>query len=369
MTVVRTGTPRVVLACDFFQKYTAGLADGLAQAGAAVTLLTRDHGLEFGGDADEARRQVDRRLGGRVEVVRLPGRVRDPTALGALARARWATRRPRGVVHLQDRILNDPRLVLAAGVRPGRYALTVHDPVPHPGDARRAGRKAAADRRLLRGAALLFVHADALRDELVDVEAPRAPVVVVPHGADPPEVARLPDDPTLLFFGRLSHYKGLDVLLDAMDRVWAHVPRTRLVIAGEGDLPSHPALSDRRVVVRREHVPESDVSALFAEATALVLPYRQASQSGVGSLAKSYGRASIVTRLGGLPELVSDGSGVVVAPEDPAALADAAVRMFAEPGLAETLGRRGAERLAQTSSWRRVAELTLDAYRHAGLLG
>jgi glycosyltransferase involved in cell wall biosynthesis len=154
-----------------------------------------------------------------------------------------------------------------------------------------------------------------------------------------------------------------------MDRVWAHVPTARLVIAGEGDLPAHRALADPRVVVRREHVPEPDVPGLFADATALVLPYRQASQSGVGSLAKSYGRASIVTRLGGLPELVSDGSGIVVEPEDPAALADAAVRLFAEQGLAETLGRRGAERLTQTASWRRVAELTLDAYRRAGLLG
>ena len=367
--MAHASAPKVTLACDFFQKYTAGLADGLAGAGADVTLLTRDHGLEFGGDAEEARREVDRRLAGRARVVRLPGRVRDPKALRAVVAARVAIHRARGVVHLQDRILNDPRLVLAAGARPRRYALTVHDPVPHPGDAAREGRKAAADRQLLHRAALVFVHADALRDELIEVEALHAPVVVVPHGADPPDVARFPDDPTLLFFGRLSHYKGLDVLLDAMDRIWAHVPRARLVVAGEGELPSHPALADARVVVRNEHVPEPDVPGLFAEATALVLPYRQASQSGVGSLAKSYGRGSIVTRLGGLPELVSDGSGIVVAPEDPSALADAAVRLFAEPGLAETLGRRGAERLAETSSWRRVGELTLDAYRHAGLLG
>jgi glycosyltransferase involved in cell wall biosynthesis len=72
----------------------------------------------------------------------------------------------------------------------------------------------------------------------------------------------------------------------------------------------------------------------------------------------------VVTDVGALPELVADGSGEVVAPEDPAALAAALVRVLATPGLAERLGGRAAAGAAE-SSWPRVAERTLEAYaRH-----
>jgi glycosyltransferase involved in cell wall biosynthesis len=191
---------------------------------------------------------------------------------------------------------------------------------------------------------------------------------VVPHGADPPQVAPLPDEPTLLFFGRLSYYKGLDVLLDALPAVWERVPAAKLVIAGAGQRPEHPLLADPRVDLRFGHVAESDLPGLFAGATCAVLPYRQASQSGVGSRAKSFGRAAVVTRLGGLPELVSDGSGIAVEPEDPAALAGALVELLTDPERAAAMGRKGADALETGAGWDRVAGLTLDAYRAAGLL-
>jgi glycosyltransferase involved in cell wall biosynthesis len=102
---------------------------------------------------------------------------------------------------------------------------------------------------------------------------------------------------------------------------------------------------------------------VFGAATVVALPYRQASQSGVGSLAKAHARPLIVTRVGGLPELVADGSGVAIEPEQPATFAAAVLSVISDRQLAERLGAKGAESAARESSWDVVAERTLEAYR------
>lgn len=355
--------PRVLLACDFFLKYAAGLTSGLAVQGAPATLLSRAHDLEFGGEAGESRRYVERTLDGRARHLALDGRVRDARSLPALWRLRRAVARfAPDVVHFQDQVLNDPRLVVAAGARTGRYALTVHDPVFHPGQPAAARGRMKGRRWLIRRAGLVFVHAESLREELLQVESPAGPVVVVPHGIEPTSVAPLPERPALLFFGRLSIYKGLDTLLDAMPMVWARVPEAGLTVAGQGPLEPHPVLDDARVTLRHEHVPESDVPALFEQCTCLVLPYRQASQSGVGSQARSHGRAIVTTAVGGLPELVSQDIGRVVAPGDPAALAAAVIEVLTVPGLSASMSRVAAESGQAEAGWPRIAELTLEAY-------
>lgn len=360
--------PRAVLACDFFLRYTAMLAGGLDRAGAEVALLTREHDEEFGDRPGAAAEFVAAAAGPAVRRHSVPGRVRAPRGWAAAARARRALRRfGPDVVHLQESVGNDPRLIVAARARPRRFALTVHDPVRHPGDdASRAS--SLSNRVLFRAAGLIFVHGAALRDELLEVARPRAPIVVVPHGVDPGEVEPLPRKPAVLFFGRLNRYKGVDVLLDAMGAVWAEQPEATLTIAGAGELADHPALADSRVSVRREHVPDAAIPALFAAATCVALPYRQASQSGVGSLAKRHGRGLVASAVGGLPELVADGSGLTVPAADPAALARALVEVLGDRSLAERLGRAGSETAARGADWDTVAETTLAAYeRH--LLG
>lgn len=357
-----TGSRRVLLACDFFLRYTSMLAGGMARAGADAALLTRDHDEEFG-DVPGGAAEFAAAAAPAARRIVVPGRVRSPRGLSATARARRAVRRfAPDVVHLQAGIGNDPRLVLAAGAWPRRFALTIHDPVRHPGEA--VSRSATlGNRALLRAAGLIFVHAEALREELLEETRPRAPVVVVPHGIDPGEAAPAPPErPAILFFGRLGYYKGLDVLLDAMAAVWDERPETTLTVAGAGEAGDHPALADRRVTVRAEYVPDAEIPELFAAASCVALPYRQASQSGVGALAKRHGRPLVVSAIGGLPELVADGSGLTVPAEDPPALARALLKVLGDRELAGRLGRAGAESAAQGADWRSVAEATLAAY-------
>jgi alpha-maltose-1-phosphate synthase len=356
-------SPRVILACDYHLRYDSRLAGGLARCGADVTLVTRDHDGEFGGVPGAALKYVSAAIGPEVRLRRLPSRVRSAAGWRALPGLRRELRRLRpAVVHVQESVGNDPRLVLAAGLRPGRFALTLHDPVLHPGDT---GSRLAfhTDRALVKHAGLIFVHGEALREELIEVQKPKAPLVVVPHGIAFADVPPMPEDPAVLFFGRMSHYKGLDVLLDAMTEVWERLPEATLTVAGVGEIEPHPGLDDARVTVRSEHVSDAEVPALFGAATVVALPYRQASQSGVGSLAKAHARPLIVTDVGGLPELVADGSGRLVEPEDRAALAASLVEVLGDRGLAERLGAAGAASAERESSWDVVAERTLDAYR------
>ncbi len=355
--------PRVLLVCEWFVKYTAGLAAGLAENGCEVALLTRDHDLEFGGEPGALRRFVAEVAGARVEHLELGGRVRE---LGRLPEVLALRRRLRGlrpdVIHLQDSLTHDMRLAVAAGLPGPPYALTVHDPTPHPGDETPSARVQAVRRALRRRAGLLFVHSEGMAAELREMGDARAAVEVVPHGFAEPAAEPLPERPSILFFGRISHYKGLDTLLDAMQLLWAQHPEVTVTVAGEGDLPEHPALSDERLTLRHEHVPEEAMPELFGAATVVALPYRQASQSGVGSEAKRYGRPLVVTDVGGLPELVDERSGRLVPPEDPAALAAALLEIVADPALAVRLGEGAAASVAE-AGWGAVGEKTIAAYR------
>jgi glycosyltransferase involved in cell wall biosynthesis len=354
---------RVVLACDFHFRYSTLLAAGEDRAGAAAMLLTRDHDEEFGDRAGAADEFVAENVPASVRRLTIGGRVRSARGLADAVRAAREIRRfGPDVVHLQESIGTDARLVLASGARPRRFALTVHDPVSHPGE-RKSRSGSLGNSALVRAAGLIFVHAEALRAELEEVARPRAPIVVVPHGVEPTTPEPLPDRPSLLFFGRLGYYKGVDVLLDAMPAVWAAIPGATLTIAGDGDLDDHPALSDERVALRRGYLPDEEVPRTFAAARCVVLPYRQASQSGVGSLAKRYGRPLVVSDLGGLPELVADGSGLAVGPEDPAALAEALIRVLREDELASRLAEAARRSATAGSDWGTVGAATLAAYR------
>jgi alpha-maltose-1-phosphate synthase len=365
-----TRAPRVLLACDHLVRYAAGLGEGLRAQGARVAFVTRDHAEDFGGDRDAMAHELTRRLGPDAPVWWLPGRVRDRTAVPALRGIASAVRHfAPDVVHVQDSVVHDPRLAWAARLRPRRFAVTVHDPHPHPGDVVPSARMRASREALLAAARVVFVHGEGLREELREAgRAPLPPIEVVPHGTDAPPVTPPPDAPTLLFFGRMSRYKGLDVLLQAMPRIWGHVPDARLVVAGQGPLPDAAVLADDRIEVRNDHIPEREVPRLFRGASVVTLPYVQASQSGVGAQAKAHGRPIVATWTGELPELVADGSGVVVPPEDVDALADATVDLLRDGSRAREMGLKGARTAAGETSWSSIGEAMLRAYRRHGLL-
>jgi D-inositol-3-phosphate glycosyltransferase len=166
-----------------------------------------------------------------------------------------------------------------------------------------------------------------------------------------------------LFFGYVRHYKGLDTLLTAWKRVRATRPGATLVVAGEfyEDRAAYEGLAKEAGGVRivDRYIPDDEVEALFRAADVTVLPYRTGTQSGVTHVAYALGSPVIATRVGGLTESVREGeTGLTCPPEDPAALAAALVRFFAE-GLNERM-RAPIAALRASHSWEALARSTVE---------
>lgn len=167
------------------------------------------------------------------------------------------------------------------------------------------------------------------------------------------------DAPGLLFFGFVRPYKGLRVLIEALTQLPEAV---RLGIVGDfgGKREEYEALIREKDLTGRIHihdgyVPDSEVGAYFERCDAVVLPYLEATQSGIAQIAFGFEKPVIATRAGGLPEVVKDGeTGVLCEPGDPEALS-AAIRRFYE--LRDTVDFAGNIREdAKRFSWEAMAE-------------
>ena len=133
----------------------------------------------------------------------------------------------------------------------------------------------------------------------------------------PPGPPRGTGGPRVLLFGRLLPYKGLDLLAEALARLG---PRPGLAVRVVGTGPDSAALRALRatpgVTVENRWVPEDEIGALLAWSDVLVLPYREASQSGVAAAALAAGRWVVATRVGGLPEqLAGTARGILCEPD------------------------------------------------------
>lgn len=248
----------------------------------------------------------------------------------------------------------------------------VHNAIPHerrPGDL-------VLGRYALGACDGLIAMSETVRADLGRL-APTVPTQIVPHPvydtfgdplpkADAREALGLPlDAPVFLFFGFIRRYKGLHVLLDAMHRVQERVPSARLVVAGEfyadeDALRAQAADLGDAVRFDADYIPDERVALYFSAADAVVQPYVTATQSGVAQIAFHFERPVVTTDVGGLAEAVPDGeAGLVVPPEDPAALADALVQFVEDGDLAERLAV-GVRRQRDLTSWDRLAEAIED---------
>ena len=135
----------------------------------------------------------------------------------------------------------------------------------------------------------------------------------------------------VLFFGLIRDYKGLDLLLDA----WAQLRRAgrtegrRLIVAGEPYLNriADNGLQDE-VLLHDRFIPDDDVKYYFSAADFVVQPYKTATQSGVTQIAYQFCVPMVVTKVGGLAEIVPDGRVGYVCEPTPEGVAGAIERMY-----------------------------------------
>jgi glycosyltransferase involved in cell wall biosynthesis len=173
----------------------------------------------------------------------------------------------------------------------------------------------------------------------------------------------------LLAVGRLEPQKGYEVLIEAVAQARAAGADVELQIAGEG---SQRPLLERRITEEDlgAHVillgQRRDVGDLMLAADAFVHSARWEGFGLVLLEAMRAGLPIVSTAVGAIPEVVADGeTGLLVAPDDPAALGAAIIRLVREDGLASALGRAGAARLRSHFDPARMARETVAVYERA----
>ncbi len=238
-------------------------------------------------------------------------------------------------------LLKHYRRALPRGEQPAHVNLFLHNVFPH----KKFPFTTPLMRRLLRKGDSFFTLSPHVTEHLRTFrpEAPALegfhPVYDIFEPPIEPTDARarlgLTERPTMLFFGYVRRYKGLDLLIEALPRIRERVD-AQLIVAGEfyddreqieGRI-SALGLSDA-VKVFSDYIPNEEVHLYFSAAEVVVQPYRSATPSGVAQTAFNFNKPMIVSDLGVLAEVVPDGvAGYVVPPEDPVSLADSVIKFF-----------------------------------------
>jgi glycosyltransferase involved in cell wall biosynthesis len=221
-------------------------------------------------------------------------------------------------------------------------------------------------RRIFAGVDGVVVHSRRGVDQLVALGVERERVARIPHavfGADDGAESAPPAGATLLLFGILRSYKGLEVLVRALPKIAAGAPNVRLVVAGEPfdsvgpaqQLAREHGVADR-IEWRLGRVPDEEVAPLMASAAAVVLPYREGDASGVLATALGHARPVVVSDVGSLGELVREfGAGEVVPPGDVEALGAACAKLLTDDD-ALAGAARGARDARAALGWDAAAE-------------
>ncbi|HEY2006943.1 MAG TPA: glycosyltransferase family 4 protein [Solirubrobacteraceae bacterium] len=249
--------------------------------------------------------------------------------------------------------------------------LTAHDLLPR--EARTG--QAAAQRRLYDRAAAVIVHSEYGRHQLVgQLGVPAGKVRVIPHGAfahltelSPASLPRELEDgerPVVLFFGLLRPYKGIETLLAA----WHGIADAELWVVGRPRMDIAPLRTQAGAGVRfvPRFVGDAELAALFRRADIVVLPYARTERfdfSGVLATALAFGKAVLLSDVGGFSEVADAGAARLVAPGDAVALHDGLVELLSDASRRESLAAAALAAANGRYSWDTAAQATLALYR------
>jgi glycosyltransferase involved in cell wall biosynthesis len=222
-------------------------------------------------------------------------------------------------------------------------------------------------RFFLRGCDLAVTQCTTVADELRRL-LPSLPQVMLPHPTYSqfgPRMEKsaarmrlgITSPKAILFFGFVREYKGLDRLLAAMPLVVKELPDLHLYVVGEffSDYRASERMVERsglgsNVTLIDRYVPNDEVRDWFSAIDFVVLPYRSATGSGIVQIAYHFALPAVVTDVGSLREVVIDGrTGFVLPDGEPATIASAVVRMYAEKRLVAFSGE--IEQLSGQYSW------------------
>ncbi len=182
-----------------------------------------------------------------------------------------------------------------------------------------------------------------------------------------------PSRPVIICPRRLEPKNGVEYFIRSVPRVLREFPDTQFLIVGGGFPEERIRFEEmltewkcRPSVIFTGNVPNTDMPAYYGMADIAVLPSLMEATSISGLEAMASGLPLVGTRVGGIPEIVVDNeTGILVEPRDHEALADAIVKLLANPELCMRLGESARRRVESTFSWLQIARQTADVYEFA----
>jgi glycosyltransferase involved in cell wall biosynthesis len=259
-------------------------------------------------------------------------------------------------------------VILGIGLRRFPLICTIHDPSRHLGAQSSLYAGLAAVQVAL--ADRIIVLSQAHRTSLTRYGKPESRLNVIHHGelGSSKPFHPIPHNRQLLFFGRIEQYKGLDILVDAFHIAKQSQPELSLVIAGRGKLSKKIADMNgtRDIKIYNRWLSDEELNQLCLASDLVVLPYIEATQSGVAAKAQALGRPVIVTSVGGLPEQIEDGiSGSIVPPNSVNALARAIGALLQDEKRLSEMSRAAWNLYKCRYDWDSIASETVKAYERA----
>lgn len=251
---------------------------------------------------------------------------------------------------------------------------TVHDPILHSGEDKWQTKLAYRLFRYMK--AHFILHNEGQLPQFVKLyKIKKKHTHYIPFG--PLEVFQIfkngkqpkQEPKTILFWGRISPYKGIEFLIQAAKNAQKKIPDLKVVVAGMPNyaIDTTELLSNPIFDFRNGFIENTDLVKLIEQSALVVCPYTDATQSGVLMTAYAFDKPVLATAVGGIPEVVEEGiTGRLIPPKDVEALANAMVRMLQNPDELQSMSENIKTLKADGRfSWERLAGETIKVYKQA----
>ncbi len=222
----------------------------------------------------------------------------------------------------------------------------------------------------LKSADHLFVHGKKLKRELLQKGIDKTKVSIIPHGDYSffTEYGKknFKEDNSILFFGRIEDYKGLEYLLKAIPLIKKKVANFHVIIAGRGNLGkyNHLIKEHSNIEIINEYIEDDLVAELFQRASVVVMPYVEGSQSGIIPIAYAFRKPVVVTDVGSISEVVDEGkTGFIVPSKDSESLAKAVSIILNNSDLRKQMGENSYRKMEEELSWEKISKKSIEIYK------
>lgn len=250
---------------------------------------------------------------------------------------------------------------------------TIHDPLPHSGDI--LSKRHRLNEKILNSITKgVFVHGNSLIDDVIYTHGiERENIKSIFHGhlgiyKNWSKGYTERQENSFLFFGRIWPYKGLNYFIRAANIVVKKYPDTSFVIAGKGEsIESYTELIEcpKNFQILNKRLNEQEIDEIFQRSNSTVLPYTDATQSGVIPIAFAYKTIVIASEVGALPEVISDfRTGLLFESKNVSILADKMIWVIENRLKSDEIRNNSHELIMNDLSWNSVARETSKFYQN-----